>query len=322
MTKLNLTLLNLGIVGGALAVACSADSPNTTAQPATPGATAPMQPSTLATNPVTPGIVMVTPSTQPIATTPQPVATSPGVQPTVAPGATVGAPPGTQQGPGLPMPPVGGTPTAQGTAPAQVDPGPAQSPQPAAPEPEPDPTPAGGEGNMIIPNDKGWVAVSTNGVGVQGSWYDYQDDVTEDFERTVESGTVCMTGTTAEAEEDNYDIYGAAIGFNFNDEDPWDGSAYSGISFTATVDSDADVLVKLTMAKTKVVDGGEHFTTLRSGKNSIDWSDFEQPSWVADNGDDEDLDPSDIAAIQFLVQPGPTGPNPFSVCISDMAIED
>ncbi len=218
-------------------------------------------------------------------------------------------------------------PVATGAAPAQPAAAPAETPaaaEPAAAEPaaeEPAPA-AGGEGNVLTPAGSDlWVAAESNGVGVKGSWYGYQDEFTTDCCEdmlTLEDDAVCMSGSTAAGEEGNYDIWGAGMGFNFNDSDPWDGSAYSGVSFTATVDSAADVKVIMKMGTTAVEAGGEHFVALKSGANTISWTSVAQPDWAETVA----FDPSDIEAMQVQVGTGDGAANPFTVCISALTVLD
>jgi hypothetical protein len=187
-----------------------------------------------------------------------------------------------------------------------------------AEEPEP-PAPAG-EGNLLTPNEDLWVGPSSNGVGVTGSWYGYQDEATtgccEDL-LTWDAGTVCMAGTTAATADG---VWGAGMGFTMNEEEVWDGSAYSGFSFTATVESDVTIQVRVKLATTVVDDGAEHYVELQSGVNTINWTDLAQPAWYTESNDEVPFDPSDIEALQFHVPAG-TAENAFSVCISELTIE-
>lgn len=210
--------------------------------------------------------------------------------------------------------------TTDTTPPADTD---VEMADPEVSEEEDEPAAVRGEGNALVPTESLWVSLGSNGVGVEGSWYGYEDEETtgccDKLLEWSEGGMVCMAGTTAEREEGNYDIYGAGMGFNFADADAWDGSAYSGVSFTATMTSDADVLVKVKMSSTSVTDGADFFVPLKSGNNSIGWDDLEQPDWLEDP---DEFDPSDIEAIQFHVEPGDGGPNDFEVCISDLVVDE
>ncbi len=308
MEYANPRFLNFGLLGSllALSAACSAEDP----QPINQG------PSNAAAGPTSGGTVQpgpgisptpVTPGTPTIANAPVPTPVTPQAQPTA-----------NMPVPAQPVMPTAAVPTSVTPTAAPVETAPTAA-EPAAPAPA---AAGGGEGNALVPVGSDlWVGADTNGVGVVGSWYGYQDASTtgccEDL-LTLEEGTVCMAGETAAAEPGNYDIWGAGMGFNFNDSKPWDGSAYSGVSFTATIDSAADVKIIMKMATTAVEAGGEHFVVIAAGANTISWTTVAQPDWAAAVA----FDPSDIEAMQVQVGPGDGAANPFTVCISDMTVLD
>jgi hypothetical protein len=191
---------------------------------------------------------------------------------------------------------------------------------PTEPSETPETPAPSGEGNVLTPNEDLWVGPTTNGVGVTGSWYGYQDDDTsgccEDL-LTWDAGTVCMAGTTAAMADG---VWGAGMGFTLNEEEIWDGSSYNGFSFTAEVESDVTIQVRVKLATTAVDDGAEHYVDLENGANTINWSDLEQPAWYTESYDAVPFDPADIEALQFHVPAG-TDANTFSVCISSLTIE-
>jgi hypothetical protein len=194
--------------------------------------------------------------------------------------------------------------------------------------------PAGGVGNDIVANDDFWVPASSNGVGVEGSWYAYADptcgtgkckgdgtDVAGAADSTTvvmsyeEPGTVCIKGsTTLLVAGMEGDTWGAGLGFNFADGDAWDGSTYSGIEFTAAATSGGDVQVQLEMDG--ITPGQEHQVALTAGKNTIQWGDVEQPDWVETA---EAFDKSKVVSVKFKVESIATAET-YSVCISGLKV--
>ncbi len=215
------------------------------------------------------------------------------------------------------------TPTSTGEMPTEEVPVPTApvDPPPTTPIPTDsmpmDPQPVPREGYDLVPTDSLWVEPSTNAVGVMGSWYGFQDEYTTDCcedTLSLNAGAVCISGTTAASELGNYDIWGGGMALNFNDNDPWDGSAYSGIEFNAAVESDVIVLVKLIMPG--MPQDEEHFVELVPDMNTVLWTDVAQPDWATPIR----FDPSELVSIEFVVPPGDGAPNPFSLCISKMRI--
>jgi hypothetical protein len=183
------------------------------------------------------------------------------------------------------------------------------------------PPPAGGEGNALVASDALWIAAASNGVGVEGSWYEFHDAVSTNIEIGAVDGVVCLTGTVAaKADAEDYDTFGAGMGLNFADEDEWDGSAYSGVTFTAEFTSDNPIEVRVPITGLQDT-GKEHFVPLKSGSNSISWSDLEQPSWV-EAADAEAFDATKIIALQFAVTATVDGENTFEVCISNLTVDE
>jgi hypothetical protein len=183
------------------------------------------------------------------------------------------------------------------------------------PAPEPEPAAAGGTGNDLVPNNDGWVGPTTNGVGVEGAWYTYDDEETTGLALAVADGVACVSGTS-DAMEDPETDWGAGLGFSLKDEAIWDGSAYSGFSFTASITSDTDVSVELKM---QGVDAS-HAATIKAGSNTISWSDVAQPDWVT-AADAEAFDESKLLALQFKIPRTDAGTNAFEVCISNLSVD-
>jgi hypothetical protein len=108
-----------------------------------------------------------------------------------------------------------------------------------------------GTGNLIIHDSTGWVAGTTNGVGIQGSFYAYGDftqtPMPGDTTVTVDpfaaaTGTVCISGSaSAVIGEDYTRYYGGGVGLNLADPGgmaaepgPWSRGSVTGFSFTVT----------------------------------------------------------------------------------------
>jgi hypothetical protein len=106
-----------------------------------------------------------------------------------------------------------------------------------------------GMGNVITHDSTGWVAGSTNGVGIQGAFYPFGDytgmpagttTVTLDpFEAA--SSTVCLSGVASAVLEEDYTRYwGGGLGLNLGDPggmvgpQPWTRGTVTGFSFTVT----------------------------------------------------------------------------------------
>jgi hypothetical protein len=107
-----------------------------------------------------------------------------------------------------------------------------------------------GTGNLITHDSTGWVAGTSNGVGIQGSFYPYGDftqtPMPGDTTVTVDpfaaaTGTVCISGTaSAVLGEDYTRYYGGGVGLNLADPGgmagagPWTRGSVTGFSFTVT----------------------------------------------------------------------------------------
>jgi hypothetical protein len=106
-----------------------------------------------------------------------------------------------------------------------------------------------GMGNLLTHDSTGWVAGSTNGVGIQGSFFPFGDfqvmpagttTVTLDaFE--AGTSTVCLSGVASEVLDEDYARYwGGGVGLNLGDPggmvgaQPWSRGAVTGFSFTVT----------------------------------------------------------------------------------------
>jgi hypothetical protein len=317
---------------GSMAIACGADAPPPPASgiaPATTG-TVPPASTTGAAVPTGTGAAVPT-STAPVPPPATGTPTTPVTTPTTAPTDTVaptttptvtGAP---TTEPDRPMPgqPTVGTPTA--TTPTMMPTGGTTVPPDVlptmTPEEEEDPPVATGEGNALVPTEKLWIAANTNGVGVVGSWYEFHDAKSSDVAIAAVDGVVCLTGAVAVmADAEDYDTYGAGMGLNLNNEDPWDGSAYGGVSFTAEVTSNNPVEVRFPIKG--IDDGKEHYVELKNGSNSISWSDLEQKQWVIDEGSDEAFDAETILGMQIAVVANLDDEGDFSVCISDLVVDE
>jgi hypothetical protein len=107
-----------------------------------------------------------------------------------------------------------------------------------------------GTGNLIIHDSTGWVAGTTNAVGIQGSFYSYGDftqtPMPGDTTVTVDpfaaaTGTVCISGTASAVIGEDYGRYwGGGIALNLADPGgmgetgPWTRGPVTGFSFTVT----------------------------------------------------------------------------------------
>lgn len=320
--------LNLGLLGSTSSIvalacamgslACSAEDPQPimTGTGATqPGIVQPQAMSTstadttmpVGTTPVQPG-----PAGQPSATVPMPGGTD----------ATTTPPPtGTTPGGGLPMPGAGdpgaGAPTTS-AAPTAATPPADTAPESMTPEPEPSTGSgtASGEGNLLQANADFWIGGNTNGVGVEGAWYPYDDGETE-VELAMVGDAVCLTGTMA-AGEDPATQWGAGMGLILNDagsnkQDEWDGSSYAGFSFTADITSETAVTLEMVTSDADP----PHEATLKNGSNTVRWSDVAQPSWASDT---TSFDESTLLKLQFKVARS-TATNDFELCISNLTVE-
>lgn len=315
---------------GSMAIACGADAappPGSGIAPASTG-TIPPTSTTGAAVPTGTGAAVPT-STAPVPPPATGTPTTPVTTPTTAPTDTV-APTtnpttpvtATTAEPDRPMPgqPTVGTPTT--TTPTMTPTGGATVPPDVlptmTPEEEEDPPVATGEGNALVPSDELWIAATTNGVGVVGSWYDFADKKSTVTSITAVDGVVCIAGNTGIKATD--DDYGAGMGLNLNDEKEWDGSAYSGVSFTAEVTATDDSMIKVRFPMPDLADTGkEHFIYLKSGTNSISWSKLEQETWVEEP---EDFDPSAILSMQIAVPANEDAENEFTICISDLVVDE
>ena len=184
--------------------------------------------------------------------------------------------------------------------------------------------PAGGTGNDIKSDDKFWVSGGTNGVGIQGPWYEYMDTGGSTAAKTVEAGTVCVSGeTTAVVVGEEATTWGAGLGLGLNSTgtdkyDVWDGSKYSGFAFTAAITGTNTVTLEFVE---KGFPSGDppNEVAVKKGANTIKFSAAEQPSWFTDTA--TPLDESKLLKLQFKVAGG-TAAETYKLCISAMKVTD
>jgi hypothetical protein len=207
----------------------------------------------------------------------------------------------------------------------------------------------GAAGQPLTPDSTGWVDVSTTGTtGIQGPWYAVTDStdclgnghpaaacsmlVTPDpaagaFPPTADLG-MCAVGVVAQViagpdgQPDYGHLWGAHIGFNLNDGNPYDAPAHGVTGLAFHIDSEpaegARMQVLLATAATgydSPLWGGATAETspVHIGRNEIRWADVGGPTYIAEP---PRFDPAQILSIQFGVKTDELAPKSFAFCIS------
>lgn len=195
-----------------------------------------------------------------------------------------------------------------------------------------------GSGNLIMHDAMGWVAGNTNGLGIQGSFYEFGDftgtppGVTtvelDDFSASPTS--VCASGiasqvlTPAGAAQPAYGQYwGGGVGLNLSDPGgnmgagPWDRRTVTGFSFNITgtaVPPAGQLRFKVTL----VGDDDGFCTNAASGPNTFQLGALVKECYQGGAGDPPLAATAPLVALQWQVATVEAASTPFDFCIENL----
>ncbi len=186
-------------------------------------------------------------------------------------------------------------------------------------------TPAGGAppGGNTVPltvDATGWVDKGGNTVGIQGSWYAYDDCTNSPGSCTMNhtpasgafantDGKMCTKGTTVavKAEADFTKQWGAGIALDLNG---------SGGTDTMKLPFDAQAAHVTGFFTSVAVGDNSHFKNGKVGANTVSLSEVAQGSWVKTK---TPLDTTQLLAIQFQIPTVMSKAVDFDFCVEGLA---
>lgn len=192
-----------------------------------------------------------------------------------------------------------------------------------------------GEGLAITPTD-GWVAGTTNGVGIQGAFYTFSDasgtppgDTTITPETFATSGaTICVSGVASQVQgtPPAYAQYwGGGVGLNLAEPGsmmpalPWDRGNVVGFSFnvTGTAIPAGNFRFKATFYEGTTVND-QYCVGAAAGANSIRFDQIVNECYVGGAGAPAIAPTAQLSAIQWQVATVVEDSTPFDFCIENL----
>lgn len=171
---------------------------------------------------------------------------------------------------------------------------------------------------MLTPTD-GRVPASSNQAGVQGPFITYSDGHAQ-ISVGENTGRMCISGQTAQVVDGDWSEYfGAGLSLNLNQPEgaagAWDGSGYTGVSFTLT-GTFQQVNFVLRDA------GGTEYCTegLSMGANTIVFGELQQECWEPPGATPTAATMANLNRFQWYVSAAESGPVDFDFCISDVTL--
>ena len=178
-------------------------------------------------------------------------------------------------------------------------------------------------GVPLTPNATGYVALASNSLGINGSWFEYSDcvDLKQVNCSTVTQppamsfpntgGKLCTSGTTSTAAN----AWGAGIGLELNDasgQQPYDTVAHGVKGFCFTL-SGATIPAGLRVAfTTQSNQDNPWFSAVSTpGQHSVLFSQIAQASWEKTMA----WEPTKVMLVQFQIPASTTAALPWDFCI-------
>ncbi len=197
--------------------------------------------------------------------------------------------------------------------------------QPVAEQPVAEPE--SGTGTDLVPSD-GWVLSSSNGVGIQGSFFTYGDGSgrTMIAESPNEASTgYCVAGESAQVLDDDFGgTWGAVAAFNLNqavgqdEAGPYDARSHAVVGFAFDIVGDTGGALRYVVKQWGVHDGFciNNVPDCEQGCSAeyrID--ELEQNCWDP-GGRAPTL--SQLSALEWQITTTAEGPTPFDFCIENV----
>jgi hypothetical protein len=174
----------------------------------------------------------------------------------------------------------------------------------------------------LVADEYGRLSSDTNDVGVEGVWS------TNELHDSVVSGyfdeeSACISGTISSGTH-----YGARLVLLLTLEGDidavWDGSAYSGFTFSADVTMsrpNAELRVLITTYNRDDAPSALcHQKPLVPGPQSFTWDELTPSDLCPADDERVAFDPSQIVHFEVVLGQVPQGSNDFMVCISELAV--
>jgi hypothetical protein len=188
---------------------------------------------------------------------------------------------------------------------------------------------AGGcQGVAIVPDDTGYVAPTSNSVGIHGSWFVYSDcaDLKGKDCSTVTTptgtgfanvnGKICTSGMTSTATG----AWGAGIGLELNDgppQQPYDTVKHgvTGFCFELSGATLPSTSIRVAFPTQDNNDNAYFEAVSTPGVHTVLFSDTAQGSWVTDK---VAFQPSAVMLVQFQIPSSAAAPVPWDFCVEGM----
>ncbi len=176
-------------------------------------------------------------------------------------------------------------------------------------------------GIVLTPDAKGYVAKTTNTIGINGSWFEYSDCVdlggkncstvttppNGSFPNT--GGKMCTSGQTSTAG------WGAGIALELNDaagQQPWDSTANGVKGFCFQISGNTIPSFRLAFPTKNSGDYPWVYPISAAGTYSVTWDMLTQQSWEQKKA----WEPTLIMLLQLQIPSTTTAPVPWDFCIS------
>jgi hypothetical protein len=183
-------------------------------------------------------------------------------------------------------------------------------------------------GIPIVPDAMGFVAPSSNTLGIHGSWFEYSDctDLKNVNCSTVTTpaansfanvgGKMCTSGHTSTAAA----AWGAGIGLELNDgppQMPYDTTAHgiTGFCFVLSGSTIPSTTIRVAFP-TKDNNDNAYFSPVSAlGQHTVLFSDTAQGSWVTTKAA---FEPTKVMLLQFQIPASTTAAVPWDFCIEGL----
>lgn len=191
-----------------------------------------------------------------------------------------------------------------------------------------------GSGNLIMHDGTGWVPGSSNGLGIQGSFYPFSD-ADSGGATTVTLGDfaaaptrACASGTASQVVMDDYSTFwGGGIGFNLADAGnmmgagPWDRGTVTGFSFTITgaaIPPGEQMRFKVTTFENGVTNDAGYCVTAAAGANTFTFNQLVPECWTNGVNTTPLASTVQIVSLQWQVATVTAAPTNFDFCIENL----
>jgi hypothetical protein len=183
---------------------------------------------------------------------------------------------------------------------------------------------------LIMHDGMGWVAGSTNGVGIQGSFHTISDatgtppgETTITIDDLTVPTRACVSGSaSAVPDPTGYSqFWGGGLALNLSDPGggmpagQWARGAVTAFSFSL---SGPTVPAGLRFQASAGETGPNYCGTAVAGPNTVELGDLVQECWPGGAGAPALADAAPIASLQWQVSTVEGAPTPFDFCVENL----